>query len=119
MSYQNYKRKYTEVTRQMQDYYKTPQEFRKRLDKIIENIYEELIKNIKDYEIFKLYNIICEVESTKKTDINNEEITQIIKNYINSITNKSNSNKSYSKHKLYKLRAQKINKYKIIDHKKH
>ncbi len=111
MIYQEFKRKYTEVTRQMQDYFETKQEFRIMLSNIIENRFKELTNSLKDYEIFELQRIICEIESINKNlDIN--EINKIIDKRINKQENNlnKNNNKTYSKHKLYKLRSLKLKK---------
>ncbi|MBR3161385.1 MAG: hypothetical protein IKF19_01480 [Bacilli bacterium] len=111
MTYQDYKKNYTEVTRQMQDYFETMPQFRIILDNIIGKSYEELTKYFENYEIFKLTTTICEIES-KKNKLNQSmnviEINKIIKNKINKI---KENNSYYSKHNLYKLRSIKINKY--------
>lgn len=116
MSFQNYSKKYKEVTKQMEDYFEIKPEFRTKINSIIKNRFEEINKFLNNYEIFELHKIIYEAENTKNIEnksLNSYEINQFIDNIIvnKQIQNKKitkNNDQNYSKHKLYKLRALKL-----------
>ncbi len=116
MTYQEFKRNYKEVTKQMQDYFEIKPEFRIMLNNIIESRFEELTNNLTTYEIFELQRLVCEIESINNKNnknLNTKEINKLIDIKINKKEknlNKKEVNNTYSKHKLYKLRSLKIKK---------